>query len=241
MQAVTAFSESYEKHALKCLESFVEFWPCKVVAYYEARPLFSHPKIEYRSQLEIPGYSDFLEKIKRVAGSDGHGNNDFDYRFDAKTYCRKVFAQDSAFNDGGEVFWLDADTVTLQTVPEDFLKFLVEKHPFAYMGRIGKDAYTETGFLGFNTGHKKFPEFRSKYLSYFTTGRIFSQLKGWHDCIAFDYARQGIEGNNLSPTAKMGHVLMQTVLAPYIDHMKGPKRKVLGYSPEHPSHVPAVV
>jgi hypothetical protein len=93
------------------------------------------------------------------------------------------------------------------------------------MGRKGQMAYTETGWLGFNTKHEKFPEFRSKYLSYFTSGKIFSQLKGWHDCIAFDYARQGIEGRNLTPDGHgVGDVMGTSKLAKYMIHLKGSRK-----------------
>jgi hypothetical protein len=114
---------------------------------------------------------------------------------------------------------------------------LVRGVPFCYFGRQGKGAYTETGFVGFNTAHEKFKDFRSKYLNCFTSGRIFQQKLGWHDCIAFDLARQGINGNNLSPAgAGMSHVMLNSVITPYVDHCKGPKRKALGYSPGHPAY-----
>jgi hypothetical protein len=246
--AVTSFSESYEKYGLKCLESLVKNFPGKILAFYEAKPLFAHEKIEYRNQLEIPVYLPFLERIKRHPGSDGFGPHGYDFRFDAKTFCRKVFAQDAAFDLDSEVFWFDADSVAFASIPEEFLKGLVKEVPFCYLGRsnaLGTQSYTETGFLGFNTQHHDFKAFRDKYLSYFTSGRIFSQLKGWHDCIAFDYARQGIKGNNLTPNGRgMNHVLLHSPLAQYIDHYKG-DRKELGYSKGHPAkwweHVPDMV
>lgn len=185
----------------------------------------------------IPGVNQYLEKIKRVPGSDGRCP-EYDYQFDASKFCRKVFAQDAAFDLDEEVFWFDADCVALKAIPEEFLKSLISEVPFCYLGR--KNLYTETGFLGFNTKHPDFVKFRSRYLSYFTSGKIFSQMMGWHDCIAFDYAREGIEGNNLTPDGSgVAHVLLNSCMAPYLDHCKGPKRKELGYSPGHPYHGPS--
>jgi hypothetical protein len=230
--AVTTFHpEGFRKYGKRCLESLSQFFPGRIVAYYEEKPDWSG-RVEFRDFFSIPEASRYLERIKRVAGSDGYGADGYDFRYNASAFCRKVFAQDAVFGEDEHVFWIDADCEILKPIPEDFLKGLLEGVPFCYFGRKN---YTETGFVGFNTSHKDFPAFRSKYLSYFTSGRIFSQLEGWHDCIAFDYARKGITGNNLSPAgAEMGHVLLQSALAEYLDHMKGPKRKELGYSPGHP-------
>jgi hypothetical protein len=105
----------------------------------------------------------------------------------------------------------------------EFLRSLIQGVPFTYYGRT---SYTETGFIGFNTAHEQFKAFRENYLSQFTEGKIFRQLAGWHDCIAFDIARQGIQGRDLSPGASgMQHVMATGPTAKYWDHNKGPKRK----------------
>ena len=235
MLAVTSFNPQKQPYGLRCLQTLTEFFPGRIIAYVEGD--VSVEGVESRDFFSIPGVKEYLERLKRVPGSDGFCP-EYDYQFDAAKFCRKVFAQDASFDLEEEVFWFDADCVVLKPIPEDFLRELVSGVPFCYLGRQGKGAYTETGFLGFNTKHPDFQSFRSKYLSHFTSGKIFSQMKGWHDCIAFDFAREGLKGRNLSPEgAGMVHVVLQSVLAPYIDHLKGPKRKALGYSPGH-SYLP---
>ena len=239
--AVTSFNPEKQPYGLRCLSSLVEFFPGKIVAYVEGDLKFEG--VEVRDFFSISGVSGYLKKVERVSGANGEtGVGQYDYRFDASKFCRKVFAQDVVFDEDQEVFWFDADCVVLKPIPPQFLSDLIKGVPFAYLGRKN---YTETGWVGFNTQHEKFKDFRSKYLSCFTSGKIFSFLE-WHDCFAFDYARQGIKGNDLSPKVEaMGHVLLKSVLAPYIDHTKGPKRKKLGYSPGHqyndPSLRPAVL
>jgi hypothetical protein len=233
--AVTSFNPAKQPYGIRCLESLAKHFPGKVVAYLEGeipREPWS-PAVEVKDFWAIPGIKEYLEKIKRVAGSDGAGGKDYDYRFDASKFCRKVFAQDQAFDLGTEVFWFDADCVVFRPIPGTLLRSLIQGVPFAYLGR---KSYTETGWLGFNTAHEKFKDFRAKYLNCFLSGRIF-QMPEWHDCYAFDYARQGIKGNDLTPGRKgTEHVLLKSVLAQYMDHTKGPKRKSLGYSPGHPLH-----
>lgn len=224
MLAITSFHKAGESYGLRCLETLAKSFPGKIVVYLEEPCDFKHENVEHREFFSLPGVKDYLEKLKRVAGADGQGPNGYDYRYDAVKFCRKVFAQEAVFDEDQYVFWFDADTVALQRMPEDFLKSLVS-HPFAYLGRQGKNTYTETGFLGFNTKHEDFPKFRAKYLDYFLSGKIFTQLVGWHDCIAFDYARQGIKGNNLSPNGSgVGNVLGETVMGKYLVHNKGPRK-----------------
>lgn len=224
MLVVTSFSpEGYELYGRRCLETFVKHWPCKIVVFYEQKPDFEHEKIEYRDLYSIPLIKQFLDKIS-TPEFEGILNNQYDYRYNAHKFCRKVFAQDAVFDEDSAVFWLDADSVTLEDVPEEFLEVLIAGVPFTYYGR--SKTYTETGFIGFNTVHPNFFGFRQKYLDYFLSGEIFTQLKGWHDCIAFDYARQGIIGRNLSPNGHgMEHVMASGPTAEYWTHLKGPRRK----------------
>jgi len=237
--AVTTFGpEGYELYGRKCLQTLDQYFPGRVIAYYEEKPTDAPERVELRDFFEIPNASRFLERIKSVANADGQTPSGFDFRFNANIYCRKVFVQDAVFDESDLVFWIDGDSVILKPIPETFFKGLLAGVPFCYLGRSGAEAYTETGFLGFNTKHPDFAKFRANYLPYFTTGRIFSQLKGWHDCIAFDHARQGIRGNNLTPAGcGFNHVLLYSCLAKYIDHLKG-KRKQAGYSRGHPHHRP---
>jgi len=225
--AVTTFSpEGYEKYGKNCLATLSRHWPGRIVAFYEeAAPLHDFPyRVELRGFYAIPGVNEYLTKLKRHPGSDGTGPQGYDFRYDAAKFCRKVFAQDAVFDEDQYVYWIDADCVIQKDIPEQLLKSLLVK-PFCYLGRKGQDAYTETGILGFNTKHSMFPQFRKKYLSYFTTGKIFSQLKGWHDCIAFDYARQGIDGNNLTPHVSGNvQVIQDSPLGKYMVHLKGPRK-----------------
>lgn len=178
--------------------------------------------MELRDWNAIPGAKLYIEKLKRVFGANGVQMNGYDFRFDANKFCRKVFAQEAVFDEDELVFWFDADCVFKQPIPEELLREMLKDVCVAYMGRRGNQAYTETGFVGFNTKHEDFPAFRAKYLPYFTSGRVFSQLKGWHDCIAFDQARQGLKGRNLSPDGwSFGQTVPLTVLEPYLSHLKG--------------------
>jgi hypothetical protein len=232
--AVTTFKPSaFDLYAEKCLQGLAEFFPGKVIAYVE-EPV-EVDGVEVRDLFSIPGCKTYLEKIRRVHGYDGKGTGQYDFRFNCNAFCRKVFAQDHVFDEDDLVFWIDADSVVKKPIPESFLTEMMDGVPLAYMGR--RRTYTETGFVGFNTKHEDFQKFRERYLSWFTSGKVFQQLKGWHDCIAFDLAREGIKGRNLSPAGEgYGHVMQHTVLEPYLTHLKGNRKYASPVGSEAPAH-----
>jgi hypothetical protein len=221
--ALTSFHpSSFDQYAGRCLEGLAEKFPGKVVAFIEA-PCPAVEGVEYRDFFKIPGFLPWLERVKRHPGSDGKGPDGYDFRYNAQKFCRKVFAQDAVFDEDEYVFWIDADSIIKDKLTEEFLISLFNGSALAYLGR--KNSYTESGFVGFHTKHPDFQRFRTAYIDYVVKGRIFSQLKGWHDCIAFDVAREGVSGNNLSPRGmNYDAVMEQSVLHPYIQHLKGNRK-----------------
>jgi hypothetical protein len=224
MKAVTTFApHHYDEYAHRMLESFVKFWPCTLVAYVDYIPPFEHKKIEYRIIEDAR-----LDKFKRSAARYPVTS----YLNDAGRFAHKVFAQLDAFerDKDREIFWLDADVVTLMEIHPWFLKQLVREWALCFLGR---DTYTETGFIGFNTEHTEFGAFRERYEAMYTNEEIFS-LRYWTDCHAFDESRRGMrQVNDIGKGHGLEHVWCKSILAPYMDHTKGP-RKEAGYSPEHP-------
>jgi hypothetical protein len=155
------------------------------------------------------------------------------YNYDLWKFSRKVFAQyDVLKSYRGKVFWLDADIKFKEKVPKKWLEDLFEDKPLVYLAREG--FHTETGFVGFDTDHSDFPPFLEKYINCLRKGVILT-LTQWHDCAAFDYAREGIEGKDLAEgiwdqNKKLSlyglDVFNKSVLNKYMDHVKG-NRKIM--------------
>jgi len=227
LRAVTTFSpEGYEKYGRKCLETFVKHWPIPIEVWYEEKPDFEHEKIIYRPIDGIEDRKKFLEIAKTVPGSDGTAQGTYNFHYDAIKFCHKVFCQLETEDD--LVYWVDADTVTHKDVPKEMLEGLLKDHPYCFFGR---GTFTETGFLGFNKKSHLYEFFKYQYRRVYMEKIIF-RLLGWHDCFAFDFARIGIQGNNLSPLGTgTEHVIAMSFMAEYIDHLKG-NRKKRGHSPE---------
>ena len=233
MIAVTCFSQKgYEETGRRSLQSFVENWPIKIIAYYEElEPDFKHPNIEYRPFYLIPGVVGFLDYLMSVPQSNGvviqNGKERYNYNYDIWKFCRKMFAQyDVLEKEKGKVFWVDNDVITKKPVPKEFLENLFENEALVFLGRDG--FHTETGFVGFDTKHEDFPKFFERYVKVLKQGIIFS-LKRWHDCEAFDWAREG-KGKDLSPFWKKKDPLSvwnKTVLKEYMDHFKGNRKYIV--------------
>lgn len=227
MKAVTTFSpQGYIEYGERFLQSYVKHVPFSVLAYVEEPPPFKHSKVEYRDIYDIPDLIHFLEDAKRRQLSQPKN-----YLYDAAKFSHKVFSQLDAFKaEKGEVFWFDADVVLFEDVSQWELRGYLKDVCLAYLGR---DTYTETGFIGFDTRHKDFPMFKHHYEDMYKKRKIF-QLDHWTDCHAFDEARRGISGRDLTNGTGMNHVWCESPLAKFSDHCKG-KRKDIGASPEHPN------
>jgi len=213
MIAVTTFPPwAWDVYAKQAIESFLEYWPIPIVVYYESPPPLSDRRVGMRPLDSIPERAEFLEReVPEVK----------DYRYDAKRFCHKVFAQLETLKEYEKVIWLDADVVTFREIPIRTLEMLLDGAAVTYLGR---NTYTETGFVGFNKSDPDFSEFEKKYREMYTKGKILA-LPYHTDCHAFDEARKGIAGKNLTPFGKgMQDVFNMSVLGQYAAHFKGPRK-----------------
>ncbi len=222
MLAVTTFPNG-ASYAKRFLKSVVKYWPGGLIAYTDGdRPVIDD-KITYYPVYNIPGLKWFIENAPKHPPS---------YMFDAGRFAHKAYAQLDVMPRHLPMFyWLDADIVFHRPVPEWFLEAIVEDHALAYLGRKG--SYTETGMIGFNTTHPDFGKFESAYRRMYDDQKIY-ELEFWTDCHAFDAARKGVAGHNLSPDGKgVEHVFVTSAFGRFADHRKGPRKK-MDKSPEHP-------
>jgi len=230
---VTSFSpEGYEKYGKNFLK-FIDFWPGKIICYLEEPIDFEHEKLIKRDFFEIPFALSFITNIKEIHRSNGVAHGKYNYNFDVNKFCRKMFCQYEAFKEGGKVFWLDSDLEFKSAIPEQWLNDLFDGQSLVLLDRAG--FYSETGFVGFDTEHKDFKEFAERYSDVLKKGIIFS-LKRWHDCEAFDWAREG-KGKNLTPwwditKAKTNsieylEVMSKSILDEYIVHHKGRRKDAI--------------
>jgi hypothetical protein len=234
MRAVTTFHpEGLRLHGSRMLESFMRYWPedVELTVYAEDCVDDALAVVGDRGKV-MPTDWDDLRKFREVFQANHVETTD--YRFNAPRYAAKGWAIASLQDCNDYCFWVDADVITTAPVTKDFLRSLFPRN--TYLSFIGRDGlqrpYTETGFLGFN-GHSLWHvPFLHYFLNIWRSGRIV-ELPEWHDCYALDAARKHYQlpENDLNVAREFDHPFCKTVLAPFMDHLKGP-RKAFEASPE---------
>jgi len=210
MMAITTFPNlAWSTYARGCLERMIENWPGSIRVYFEgSTPLTALAKLEVE-----------LRPLDEIAERTAFMNREIPHRpgflWDVKRFSHKVFAQLDAVRDGQPFWWIDADVAIFKPVPPDLLE---QEDIVTFLGR---DSYTETGFIGFNPPHPAFTWFEERYRRMYTEAEILL-LPCWTDCHAFDHARGG-RGTNLTPNGKgFDNVMEQSAFGGYMTHFKGP-------------------
>lgn len=170
-------------------------------------------------------------------------NFKYNYRFDAIRFSFKIFSYIKCFEMNlikSDFAWIDSDVVCLRDFDSLDLKgiFPENNQLASYLGRMKfpqPNPYSECGFVAYNFNHPMCKKFIDDMYGYYENGELFT-LPEWHDCMVFDsirikYQNLKVDFKNLSahiPDAD--HPFMQTELALYFDHLKGPERKIKGHS-----------
>ena len=254
----------YDEYAKNFLETFIEKSDesVRLNIFYEGN--FDEIKNKYAVnedkvrffEFQSNEWKIFYRKFGHLADANGYrfkhvdGNDMLEgpnFRWEAVKFSFKVFSIYLASNIkdiSRDVVWIDADNVFINNVNEENIKqFLPNEDEL--MSYFGRDAvppefpHSETGFIGFNLRHKKFNSFIKTAISFYTTGELFA-LKFYHDCLVYDTTREifemaGVKFKNLSGEfISEEHPLVKSKLGKYFDHLKGEKRKKMGFSPDHP-------
>lgn len=238
---VTTFNLSgYNLYGKKMLESFLKYWPSNqtILVYVEGceldSGLSSNERIIVKDLLQVSDLVNFKTRHKDNPAANGCVKNSTvkDFLFDAVRFSHKVFALYDAVqnNFGKSIVWLDADTITHSKVPDNFLEtnFPSSKYGIAYLGRTKQ--YSECGWVVYHTKHPLMKDFWNTFTNYYNSDSIF-KLKEWHDSYVFDvtrleYESKGMVNQNITPGFVAGHPFINCILGEYMDHMKGPRKKV---------------
>lgn len=226
----TMHKAGYEAYGHRLLEGW-SLWPKEAELHLFAQD-FEPPPMERVVVHSLPeDLADFKSQHQHFQPPS--------FLFDVVRFSHKVYAAvEGLLHWDGLGIWLDADCVMLKEIPVDLLRSLVPGDALmALFKRPG--LYSETGLWAFNGQHPQRQAFLKTWKSWYTTG-AFRGLSNWTDCETLDatirrFEREGLAHTvSLSPQgAPNSHPMAVSVLAPYVDHCKGP-RKQEGRSPENP-------
>ncbi len=158
---------------------------------------------------------------------------------DAVRFSFKVFACIDAYQKSKDtcqqLWYLDADILTFETIPQEWLEHIMPEDCFtSYLGRP-KKGFSETGIYIFNIAHPYAEEFFTRWQRMYDEDEFF-KLKGYTDSYTFDGVRiqmenEGkIKNNDLNDGRYAGHrkakhPFINSELGEYMDHLKGYTRK----------------
>lgn len=133
----------------------------------------------------------------------------------------------------GWMIWIDGDVEFIKTPTQEFFNAVCpEDKDVSFLARPWAYA-SETGFVAYRMDCPEIVAMLRTMRSVYTTGE-FRKLDEWGDAAVFDFSRSqytALRQNNLARDATPGqlHVWPDTVLAEFLTHRKGPKRKKEAY------------
>lgn len=222
---VTTFSdkgfEEYGKYFVESCKKFINK-DIKIFFYIDNVNIPSESNFIIRKlEKSIPDLTIFKERNKhKIPGNFLHDA----VRFSHKSYCIYHAANNSNVD---ILIWLDSDTEILQNIDKSYLiKFIPQGIFSSYLGR---ENYTETGFLAFDLRNLYCKEYFDLFKWYYDSDEIYN-LQGQLDCHVYDATRiklekeNKIQNYNLSPSgATKNH--FNLVFEGYMKHYKGYRKE----------------
>lgn len=161
------------------------------------------------------------------------------YTMDVVRFANKVFAvHDALYDHDGLGVWMDADIVPFAKMPDGYVEDqLPDGKYIAMYKRAGM--YSECGWWVVDCRHPGHKTFMDAFLAMYTTDE-FRNASEWHDSFLMDIVVRNLERNGVisshdlsGPAGKTEHPMSVADIRKYVDHLKGPHRKEIGWSPEN--------
>lgn len=227
----TCHKEGFEQYGRKCLEG-LKYWPsgAEIWWYTEGFDLPSNAQAKGIDNASLSRLTEFKAKWKFYRPPD--------WRYDVVRFANKVYAVWDALREyDGLGVWMDADIVAQKPLPAGYLESLLPAG--AYIALFQRDGYhSECGLWLVDCTHPQHRRFMDTLLAFYEQA-TFCNAHEWHDSVLMDSTVRAFErehlitAHNLSgPYKNTRHPMAKHSIAQYVDHLKGPERKALGFSPE---------
>lgn len=235
---VTSFGPAgWELYGRDFVDTFKQYWPepVNLICAWEG----PSPRADLNGfdLLETEPTRSFLRRHRdnpAIAGKAPYPNRpwgkkwkDYNFKFDAYKFARKVFALNAAarYTEDGKLYWLDGDVRTFAPVG---LKLLDDVLPdSASISYLPRPDYThsECGFMGFNLDHLETRAFLAAFENCYATDTFLEEMETWHDSFVFDrlierYQPQVFHVKHTSRAQPFDH----SVLGQYMTHLKGRRK-----------------
>jgi len=231
IQVITSFNQLYYDLIGKdSVSSFLEYWPTdlKLTCYVEEIRL---PKNDRIVQI----------KFSKLDPDYDQYQLDTSLNQSMKKFAKKAYSFMHAMNNSEAewIIWLDADVITVQSLPIELLqRVLRPDHLAMYMGvtydtnksgNLGNWLVPETGVFAVNTQHADFAAFKAEYCRRYRE-RDYADLRRFYDNDVFGAALSVVPGAavlDLCAGFKKSYKtpLRHTVLGDHLIHYKAKHSK----------------
>lgn len=223
-EVITSCSvEGYFDYGSAGIASMRQHWSCPVVFYADARMPGAS-----RLTTEIPGWPALQAQLPTMNPDAAKPGN---YIWNARKFAVKcaVWAHAAEHSTANALVWLDADTVTRQSVLSGFVADLLGDADVAYLGR--RTMHPETGCVVFRLP-EALPVIRLCLAAY-QTGVFRQWSDGWTDCHALRWAlssasvtsRDVTSLRHPGPWTSSVDAFALSPLGRYVVHLKGGRKR----------------
>lgn len=257
----TCHAAGYERYGHTMVQSFLKHWPADVplLLYHEGFEPPQAPGRIFARDLEASSPALVAFKARQAHNPRAHGLRkpwrrvrvvgSFKltlpmrtlkdaYRWNAVRFAHKSFAVFDAARrtDADVLIWVDADTLFFDDVDHRELELLAPSDSAAACLR--RPHHTEAGFLAYNLRDPETRRLLDEFEAMYTHDLLFKERE-FHDAYLFDVVRQRAEargaqihdiGEGIGWTAP--HVLINSRLGRFMDHLKGGRKGDGGSSRE---------
>lgn len=240
---VTSFNKKlYSEYGKKFLNTFN--FEGDLILFSEEDMNFVKNELDIKYNLFIgnlldvdKGFLNFCKRNKKRNIKDAKKG----FRFNAIRFSYKVFSLINAykyFNDRKYdlMIWLDGDIIFKKQLKSNYVinKLSSNDTLLSYLGRKNGRCYSECGFLIFNLNHKYIKKFLYQIKDCYLKDEIY-ELDEWHDSYIWDYFRIKFQimykiknfniTNRFECKQNVNHIVNESPLKDYLDHLKGDIRK----------------
>lgn len=229
IRVITSFNEKYYNLIGRdSIDSWLKYWPIdlQLTCFVEE---FSIPNNDRIIQIPFTEFSNDYQKIQSAKiGSQAR-------KFAKKAWCF-VHAMENI--DADRIVWLDADVLTLKSLPLELLHNILPDDVLStHMGvtyttkkngTAGRWFVPETGFFAINKNHPKFQEFLAGYKRRYVD-LDDSNLRRFYDNDVYGYVFEDLKskGYDLCSNFEKPYKtpLSRTVLGQFLQHYKAKHSK----------------
>lgn len=231
IRVITSFNEKYyDLIGRDSVKTWLEYWPqeLKLTCFVEEFNLPEHDRL-----IQIP-FSDFDQDYHRIQNAKIGSQ--------ARKFAKKAWSFIHAMEhvDADRIVWLDADVLTIKTLPIELLHQILPDNALStHMGVTydtkkngtpGRWFVPETGFFAINKTHPKFSKFlkgyKSRYVNLDESGlRRFYD----NDVYGFVFEQLGAKGVDLCSDLEKKYKtpMSRTILGEYLEHYKAKHSKAV--------------